>query len=70
MHIEHFENFCSIKINQKYMNKMKPAHVKYSDAEKMVFPNAITLKILISGLQTNGTLAIFEDRVEPGVGPG
>lgn len=49
---------------------MKPAHVKYSEAEKMVFPNAITLKILISGLQTNGTLAIFEDRVEPGVGPG
>ena len=49
---------------------MKPTHSKYSEAETFVFPDAITLKVLMSGYQTRGELAIFEDIVEPGVGPG
>ena len=49
---------------------MKPVHTKYSKAETFVFPDAITLKILLSGSQTNGNTAIFEDIVEPGIGPG
>lgn len=47
-----------------------PIHTHYSDAETLVFPGAITLKILLSGDDTSGTLAVFEDIVEPGVGPG
>lgn len=49
---------------------MKPVHSEYNTAETLIFPDAITLKILLSGKQTNGTQAIFEDIVEPGVGPG
>ena len=49
---------------------MNPVHTVYTTAETFVFPNAITLKILLSGKQTNGSHAIFEDIVEPGVGPG
>ena len=48
---------------------MIPIHSAYHQAETLVFPNAITLKILLSGKQTNGNQAIFEDIVEPGVGP-
>lgn len=48
---------------------MKPAHTKYASAETLVFPDAITLKILLKGSQTNGSHAIFEDIVESGVGP-
>ena len=48
---------------------MKPIHTKYTEVEPLVFPNAITLKILLSGKQSNGSLVIFEDIVEPGVGP-
>ena len=49
---------------------MKPIHSPYSEAETFVFPEAITLKILLSGKHTNGNQVIFEDIVEPGVGPG
>lgn len=49
---------------------MKPIHTEYKQAEEFVFPEAITLKILLSGTQTDGNTAIFEDIVEPGVGPG
>lgn len=49
---------------------MIPIHSKYDSVETLVFPNAITLKILLSGKQTNGQQAVFEDIVEPGVGPG
>ena len=49
---------------------MNPVHTDYTSAETLVFPGAITLKILLSGSQTNGAHAIFEDIVEPGVGPG
>ncbi len=52
------------------MKKTLPVHSSYNKAETLIFPNAITLKILLSGKQTNGSLAIFEDIVEPGVGPG
>ena len=49
---------------------MKPIHSKYDSVETFVFPEAITLKILLSGKNTNGNQAVFEDIVEPGVGPG
>ena len=49
---------------------MNPVHTPYAEAETLVFPGAITLKILLSGCQTAGTHAVFEDIVEPGVGPG
>ena len=49
---------------------MKPIHSKYSAAETLVFPDAITLKVLLKGSQTDGSHAIFEDIVEAGVGPG
>jgi len=49
---------------------MNPIHSKYISAETFIFPDAITLKILLSGKHTNGNQAIFEDIVEPEVGPG
>lgn len=49
---------------------MVPFHGKYRDAETFEFPGAITLKILISGDDTGGSLAVFEDVVQPGIGPG
>jgi len=49
---------------------MQPAHTRYSTAETLVFPGAITLKVLLSGSETDGGQAVFEDVVEPGVGPG
>lgn len=49
---------------------MKPIKTKYTLAETLVFPNAITLKILLSGKHTQGNQAVFEDIVQPGVGPG
>lgn len=52
------------------MSKILPVHSNYNMAETLIFPNAITLKFLLSGKQTGGSQAIFEDIVEPGVGPG
>lgn len=49
---------------------MEAIHTIYSKAEQFIFPDAITLKILLSGKHTEGNLAIFEDIVEPGIGPG
>ncbi len=49
---------------------MIPINTNYSDAETLIFPGAITLKILLSGTQTDGSQAVFEDIVEPGIGPG
>ena len=49
---------------------MDPVHTSYGGAETLVFPGAITLKVLLSGSQTNGSQAVFEDIVEPGIGPG
>ena len=51
-------------------DSMNPIHTKYSEAETLIFPEAITLKVLLSGDQTDGSHAVFEDIVEPGVGPG
>jgi len=48
---------------------INPVFTEYTDAETFIFPDAITLKILLSGTQTNGQYAIFEDIVEPGIGP-
>jgi quercetin dioxygenase-like cupin family protein len=36
----------------------------------LVFPGQITLRVLLSGEHTDGSLAVFEDIVEPGIGPG
>ncbi len=49
---------------------MNPVHTSYAGAETLVFPGAITLKVLLSGTQTKGSHAVFEDIVEPGIGPG
>ena len=49
---------------------MKPLHVRYNAVEPLEFPGAITLRVLLSGSETNGAQAVFEDVVEPGVGPG
>jgi len=49
---------------------MSPIHTKYGAAETLEFAGAITLRILLSGSHTNGTMSVFEDIVQPGVGPG
>ena len=49
---------------------MTPVHTSYSEADTIEFPGAITFKVLLSGKHTNGNHAVFEDIVEPGVGPG
>lgn len=49
---------------------MRPVQTKYADVEVLDFPGEITLRVLLSGSQTNGMQAIFEDIVAPGVGPG
>ena len=48
---------------------MKPMHVSDGDGERMVFPGAIELTILVPGSASDGAFAIFEDIVQPGVGP-
>ncbi|SHK27132.1 Cupin domain-containing protein [Shimia gijangensis] len=49
---------------------MPPFHSQYTSAETLDFPGAITLKILLTGEQSGGTLEVFEDIAQPGVGPG
>ncbi|WP_164658521.1 cupin domain-containing protein [Tropicibacter sp. Alg240-R139] len=49
---------------------MTPALRPYSDAETLEFPGAITLRILLTGDQTGGSMEVFEDIVQPGIGPG
>lgn len=49
---------------------MQPVHTRYGELAAMEFPGAITLTVLLSGTQTDGSLAIFEDIVAPGIGPG
>lgn len=49
---------------------MRPTHSRYDQAETFEFAGAITLKILLSGADTNGALCVFEDIVQPGIGPG
>jgi mannose-6-phosphate isomerase-like protein (cupin superfamily) len=49
---------------------MIPVHTDAETAETLEFPGAITLKILLSGRDTGGSVAVFEDIVQPGVGTG
>ena len=49
---------------------MTPVKTQYSTLETLDFPGAVTLRVLLSGSATNGTQAVFEDIVEPGIGPG
>ncbi|MGI9498567.1 MAG: cupin domain-containing protein [Geminicoccaceae bacterium] len=48
---------------------MAPLHIQPGDGEHLVFPGAIELTILIPGSATDGAFAIFEDMVQPRVGP-
>lgn len=49
---------------------MRPVQVRYKEVEPLDFPGIITLRVLLSGAQTNESPAIFEDIVQPGIGPG
>ena len=49
---------------------MKSIHNKYDSVESLKLFEGMTLKILLSSFDTNGLQAVFEDIVEPGVGPG
>ena len=49
---------------------MKPIHNRYDSVESLHLFEGMTLKILLSASDTNGLQAVFEDIVEPGVGPG
>jgi len=49
---------------------MQVVHTAYDSAETLDFTGIITLKMLLSGRDTDGTIAIFEDIVQPGMGPG
>jgi len=48
---------------------MKPIHNKYDSVESLKLFEGMTLKILLSSADTSGLQAVFEDIVEPGVGP-
>ena len=49
---------------------MNPTYKKYDSAESLKLFDGMTLKILLSSSDTNGLQAVFEDIVEPGLGPG
>lgn len=49
---------------------MIPTLSPYHACETLDFPGAITLRILLTGDQTGGTMEMFEDIVQPGIGPG
>ena len=46
-------------------------HQTYADAieHQLDFPGQITLRVLIPGRATGGTVAMFEDIVQPSIGP-
>lgn len=46
-------------------------HRPYADAieQQLDFPGQITLRVLIPAAATGGTLAVFEDIVQPDIGP-
>ena len=46
-----------------------PMHVRPGDGERFVFLGGIELTILVPGSATDGAFAIYEDRVQPGIGP-
>ncbi len=47
---------------------MKPFHVRDGEGERLEFPGAIELTILVPGSASDGAFAIFEDVVQLGVG--
>jgi len=49
---------------------MPITHTDYKSSETFDFPGAITLRILLTGEDTDGAQEVFEDIVQPGVGPG
>jgi quercetin dioxygenase-like cupin family protein len=49
---------------------MNATHRKYSEATSLTLFEGMTLKILLSGSETGGLHAVFEDIVVPGAGPG
>lgn len=49
---------------------MPTTHTAYATAETLEFPGAITLRILLTGDNTDGAQEVFEDIVQPGIGPG
>jgi quercetin dioxygenase-like cupin family protein len=49
---------------------MKPTHTQYGSVESRNLPGGMTFKVLLTGADTNGLQAVFEDIVDPGVGPG
>ena len=48
---------------------MNPAYKDYETAETFAFADGIKMKVLLSGSESNGLHEIFEDIIEPGVGP-
>ncbi len=49
---------------------MPITHKDYKSSETFDFPGAITLRILLTGEDTDGAQEVFEDIVQPGIGPG
>lgn len=49
---------------------MKPIHKKYNEVESLKLFEGLTVKVLLTALETGGIKAVFEDIVEPSVGPG
>ena len=49
---------------------MNPIHKKYSEVESLRLFEGLAVKVLLTGSETGGLQAVFEDIVEPGVGPG
>lgn len=49
---------------------MKPIHKKYSEVESLKLFEGLTVKLLLTASETDGIQAVFEDIVEPGIGPG
>ncbi len=47
---------------------MPITHTRYETANTFDFPEAITLRILLTSAETNGAQEVFEDIVQPGVG--
>jgi mannose-6-phosphate isomerase-like protein (cupin superfamily) len=49
---------------------MPTTHTHYKTAKTFDFPGDITLRILLTGEETDGAQEVFEDIVQSGVGPG
>ena len=47
----------------------QPLHIRDGDGERLAFPGAIELTISVPASATDGALAIYEDVVQPDVGP-